>query len=294
MRHVLCALALAMSVSCGSSSLEMMPGAAGGGRPSADGGAGGGSSGGGSAGSTAGGGLAGGDAGGAAGGEAGGSAAGGAAGGLGGGDAGGAAAGGSAGGASAGGSAGGSGGGAPGCSSATCATGCCLNGTCQPGTQPLACGTNAVACATCMMGTTCQQQQCLVDPASMWRIAPVSAQIAMRKANGDTWDTGGGLPDVFVTVFCPATAGSGTRTPTIDDTLTPRWTMGSCVMTASALQMTGFAFSVTDDDPFLINPDDTITSKTTVRLMPSDFTAPTLVRGPVGQTTSITFSLTRM
>jgi hypothetical protein len=66
--------------------------------------------------------------------------------------------------------------------------------------------------------------------------------------------------------------------------------MGSCVMTADALQQAGFAFSVTDDDGF----DDTITSKTTVRLVAADFTSPTLVRGPVGQTTSITFSLTRM
>jgi hypothetical protein len=181
----------------------------------------------------------------------------------------------------------------PGCSAATCATGCCLNGTCQPGTQGLACGTGGVACQQCMAGTTCQMQNCGVDPMSMWRVQVVSARIAMRKANGDTWDTGGGAPDVFVTLFCPATASSGMQTATVNDTYLPAWTTGSCVMTAGALQQTGFAFSVTDNDTF-INPDDTITGKTTVRLVAADFASPMLMRGPVGQTTSITFSLTRM
>lgn len=140
-----------------------------------------------------------------------------------------------------------------------------------------------------MTGMTCQQQQCRVDPTSMWRIQPTSAQIAMRKANGDSWDPGGGDPDVAL--FCPATTSSGIDTPTVDNSFTPMWTTGSCVMTASALQMAGFAFSLEDRDGVF---HDTITSKTTVRLTASDFASPTLVRGPVGQTTSITFSLTRM
>jgi hypothetical protein len=180
-----------------------------------------------------------------------------------------------------------------GCSAASCATGCCLNGTCQPGTQPLACGTMGMTCAQCMAGTTCQMQGCRVDPTSMWRVRPVSATIAMRKANGDTWDINNGSPDVFVTMYCPATASSGTDTATVDNTFMPAWAMGGCTMTAGALQMTGFAFSVTDADGFP-NPDDTITGKTTVRLMPTDFTSPMLMRGPVGQTQSITFALTRM
>jgi hypothetical protein len=180
-----------------------------------------------------------------------------------------------------------------GCSSATCATGCCLNGTCQPGTQSLACGTNGDACQQCMTGTTCQMQTCAIDPASMWRVQAVSAQIAMNKANGSAWDTFGGAPDVFVTLFCPATASSGIDTPTVDNSYLPAWTTGSCVMTAGALQSTGFAFSVTDEDG-LFNGNDTISGKTTVRLMAADFNSPTLMRGPVGQTTSITFSLTRM
>lgn len=290
MRAFLRLLAAAALVACGSSNLQTMPGGAGGGAPlpnqggprdaGAGGGAAGGPQGGGVGGGVAGGdvggglagGTAGGDAGGMAGGEAGGVAGGGAAGGSGGGM---------------------MGGGMAGCSAATCASGCCLNDTCQPGTQPLACGDNGAACVACMTGTTCQAQACAIDPASMWRIQPVSARIAMRKANGDSWDVSGGAPDVFVTLFCPATSSSGTDTPTINDSYMPAWAMGSCVMTAGALQSAGFAFSVTDEDGFL-NPNDAITSKTTVRLVMQDFAAPTLMRGPVGQTQAITFSLSRM
>jgi hypothetical protein len=145
-----------------------------------------------------------------------------------------------------------------------------------------------------MNGDVCTAQACGVDPTSMWRVRPVSAVIAAMNGSSN-WDTFGGLPDVFVTMYCPANASSGTDTPTVDNTLTPSWSSGGCTASAQALLSTGFAWEAFDHDGVL-NPNDTITSKTTVTLSVMDLasTPMTLMRGPVGATQSIVFELTRM
>lgn len=58
--------------------------------------------------------------------------------------------------------------GTPACSAATCPTGCCdTSGTCQPGTNDVACGTSAASCANCSASSqVCTGQACTGPPVS--------------------------------------------------------------------------------------------------------------------------------
>lgn len=52
------------------------------------------------------------------------------------------------------------GGGTPSCSAANCGGCCDSDGKCQPGNEPLACGTNAGSCGRCGAGTECKNGTC--------------------------------------------------------------------------------------------------------------------------------------
>lgn len=58
-------------------------------------------------------------------------------------------------------------------------------------------------------------------PAGIWQVTVVEAQVPSRKRGDLPWDEGGGAPDVFARIY----RGEELlfETPTINDTLTPRW-----------------------------------------------------------------------
>lgn len=108
-----------------------------------------------------------------------------------------------------------------------------------------------------------------VDPASRWKVQPASGSVRTT----DTWDVGGGAPDPFVRVWCPADAGTVTATAeVVSDSFVPAWTTttGSCVMTAGELMSRGFDIAVDDED---ITVNDPIAARTTVKLTQGDFDA---------------------
>lgn len=272
LRHAV--VLMALSSACGSSQITTNGTGGGSAMMGSDGGVDAGTAGG------RGGGMAGGSAGGRAGGSA-----------VGGGAAGGSSAGGAAGGSSAGGAAGGSAGGVATCSSATCATGCCLNNTCQPGNQQLACGLGGAACTSCMGNDLCTNQVCGPNTSVMWRVRPTTATLDPTKPSGSGWDSDSG-PDARVDMYCPAGASMATvRSTPIEDDETPMWTDGECTMTVADLMANGFAFQVIDRDIFAHDP---ISPKETVLVTMTDLAAGTVTVGPVGSCQSITFSLTRM
>jgi hypothetical protein len=146
------------------------------------------------------------------------------------------------------------------CSSANCA-GCCSNGVCQPGTIQAACGRNGATCATCSPVQACTAaQSCALDPTSKWRIQPTSAQVASTNQGSD-WDIGGGAPDPFVELWCPSTAATSVRTPTVNDSYMPTWSSGGCTMTEIDLLSVGFAVAVWDED---VSVNDPISGKGTI------------------------------
>lgn len=171
--------------------------------------------------------------------------------------------GGGTGGASGGGS--GGGGGAAACSATNC-TGCCLNGTCQAGSTAAGCGKNGAVCLACINGAICKTDQtCGIDPNSMWKVQPASATITPLNAGAD-WDFGGGAPDPFVQLTCPATSTTvTTSTAAPADTFNPTWTTTSgagCVMSASQLMTTGFKMILWDED---VSSNDAITGNMIVK-----------------------------
>lgn len=147
------------------------------------------------------------------------------------------------------------------CSLANCA-GCCLNGTCQPGSTAAACGKNAASCVACTTGQVCKTDQtCGVDPESLWRVQPSAAVIAAND-NGVAWDALGGAPDPFVSLYCPAGSAAPTAsTPSVADSFMPTWATtvpAHCVMKARDLVSTGVGVAVWDED---VSDDDVIASK---------------------------------
>lgn len=149
--------------------------------------------------------------------------------------------------------------------------GCCFNGTCQTGTSNTGCGKNGAKCLTCNGNVPiCSAAQvCGVDPEGMWKVQPVSAQIATTN-NGSSWDFGGGAPDPFVDVWCPSTSSSPTRTPTALDTFTPMWATGGCVAKAKDLIASGFALDAWDED---VSVNDSIAGKGTISVTESELLA---------------------
>jgi hypothetical protein len=147
-----------------------------------------------------------------------------------------------------------SGTGEPSCGPNNC-TGCCLNGACQPGLTTAGCGKGGEACTVCTGRQICKaDQRCGVDPESSWVLHPATAIIAAKNGAGGDWDVGGGAPDPYVHLWCPATATTPVVTPTVNDTLTPTWATGSCTMKAKDLLTAGFALQVFDEDISFADP----------------------------------------
>jgi hypothetical protein len=147
-------------------------------------------------------------------------------------------------------------------------TGCCFNGSCQPGSTAAGCGKGGGSCAACATNQVCRvDQTCGVDPESSWRVQPVSAQIAPNN-NGSSWDGDGSGPDPQVYMTCGAsTSGS---TPEAGNTYQPRWSSGGCVTKAKDLLASGWTFQLYDID---LTSDDTITAALKVTIGEGDFIA---------------------
>ncbi|GMU61677.1 MAG: hypothetical protein AMXMBFR34_34400 [Myxococcaceae bacterium] len=197
--------------------------------------------------------------------------------------------GGGGGGGTGGGAGGGSGGGAAGCGPSTC-TGCCFNGACQPGATAAGCGKNGAACAQCLANQVCRvDQTCGVDPESTWLVQPVSATIAPSN-NGSSWDGDGSGPDVRVSMWCPATATSGTSTAEAPDTYAPTWSSGGCTAKAKELLQAGWGLRVVDVD---LVSDDTITDALTVTLTEALFVQGGFSLQPTGGLQAMSVRLTK-
>ncbi len=153
-----------------------------------------------------------------------------------------------------------SGTGEPTCGPNNC-TGCCLNGACQPGLTTAGCGKGGASCTVCTGRQICKADQaCGVDPESTWVLHPSAATIAAKNGAAD-WDVGGGAPDPYVSLWCPPTNPAAVVTPTVNDSLSPSWTTGSCTLKGKDLLSTGFAFQVFDEDIAVADP---VSTKQTV------------------------------
>ncbi len=159
------------------------------------------------------------------------------------------------------------------CGAATCA-GCCQNGACQAGVGNSACGRGGAACVACGAGQVCgAEQRCNVDPNSMWVVQPTEFEVTTSNS-GATWDVGGGAPDPYASLACPAGAMMRVFTETANDTFRGTWRMGSCRMRASDLLATGFSIGVFDED---ISDDDTVASAGTIRVSEANLMAGSIV-----------------
>ncbi|AEI65752.1 putative lipoprotein [Corallococcus macrosporus] len=171
------------------------------------------------------------------------------------------------------------------CDASNCA-GCCFNNVCQTGTSTSACGSAGAACRACGAAQVCKADQtCGVDPEGVWRVQPVSAQIAATN-NGSAWDADGSPPDVFIEMACPG--GTAVFTTAAVEGLAPAWTSGGCTARASQLMAEQWAFQVWDED---LASDDTITGVLVTRFTEQHFTAGTVVFGASGGMTSLTVRL---
>lgn len=90
----------------------------------------------------------------------------------------------------------------------------------------------------------------------MWKVQPVSATIRSTDGSGVAWDALGGAPDPYCDLYCPGTATTITSSTGIpQDTFSPTWTTGGCILKASDLIAKGFGIGVYDED---VSADDTI------------------------------------
>ncbi len=170
------------------------------------------------------------------------------------------------------------------CGPATC-TGCCSASGCEPGNAVTGCGKGGGACSVCAGDQVCgPAQTCGTDPNTQWLVQPTSAVIS------DSYDAFSG-PDTEVDVWCPATSGSNTTTPVVDDSTTPTWSTGGCVASSGDLLSIGFAYAADDYDGVTSN--DTIVGKTTVPVTASDLQAGQVTVTNQGGVMSMTFTLTK-
>ncbi|RKH08927.1 hypothetical protein D7V97_18100 [Corallococcus sp. CA053C] len=171
------------------------------------------------------------------------------------------------------------------CSASNC-TGCCFNNTCQTGNTASACGKAGATCAACGTSQVCRTDQiCGVDPAGVWLVQPVSAQITAGN-NGTAWDADNSPPDVFVELACPGMT-VASITPEVQS-YTPAWTTGGCTATAGRLLAEPWRFRLWDSD---LSSNDTITGVLLFQFKEEHFTAGTVILQPSGGMTSITLKV---
>jgi len=171
------------------------------------------------------------------------------------------------------------------CDASNCA-GCCFNNVCQAGNTASACGKKGAACVACGSVQVCKTDQtCGVDPEGVWRVQPLSAQIAADN-NGTAWDGDGSAPDVSISMLCPGTT---THTATSEvESYTPAWTSGGCTAKAGQLLAEPWVFQVWDID---FSSHDTITGGLWFKFTEAHFTAGTVTLGASGGLTSLKVQL---
>lgn len=188
-----------------------------------------------------------------------------------------------------GGAATGGGGGTTACGPASC-LGCCANGACVTNPTTAQCGRGGAACSACGASDVCKSDgTCGVDPASVWRVAPVAAVIAATNG-GLEWDSSSD-PDAELGVWCPSTeVNVSLVTSVATDDFTPSWSGESCTATAAELLADGIGFDAIEID--LVDHDD-LAPFAVAPVTEADLRAGTKVTAPNGGLQSVTFQLTR-
>lgn len=107
--------------------------------------------------------------------------------------------------------------------------GCCDAGVCKSGLEQNACGAEGATCQTCAVGYVCGAEMpggaCVGDPNMRWDVILLSATVPPLNAEGDNWDSFGGLPDVAGRVYYATSGGAigQVNFDEVDDTLTPNY-----------------------------------------------------------------------
>ncbi len=131
----------------------------------------------------------------------------------------------------------------------TCTTGCCSASGCQSGVTQAACGKGGAVCAVCGSGRTCKAGACAIDPASLWDVIIVSAELPPSTPGGNAWDGFGGLPDPFCKAFSSeGTSSHSGQTATENDTLTPFWGTKTLISVRASELLSSFSVEVWDAD----------------------------------------------
>lgn len=74
--------------------------------------------------------------------------------------------------------------------------GCCDDEFCMDGTDSAACGTGGNQCLACPDSFICEAGDCVLDPNSLWNVVAINGELL--SAADESWDTFGGLPDLYV------------------------------------------------------------------------------------------------
>ena len=183
---------------------------------------------------------------------------------------------------------GGGGGAAASCGPQNC-SGCCFNGSCQPGSTAAGCGKSGASCASCTANQICRvDQSCGVDPESTWVVQPTSARVAANN-NGTSWDGDGSAPDPRVFMTCGDMT-AATSTQEASNTYQPTWSTGGCSARAKDLLRAGWTFQVFDIDAV---SDDSITGSLRVTPTEADFAAGSFTLQPSGGLQTMTVAMRR-
>lgn len=134
------------------------------------------------------------------------------------------------------------------CISTACAAscdGCCDGDTCLDGDASGACGAGGATCQACGTNLSCGDAGCEPDDMALWDVSVIEGVVPLTDADGDAWDSFGGLPDPYVTM---SVIGQSGETAAIDNELFPEW--NELVLTAvNTVQIEGgLEISVVDSD----------------------------------------------
>jgi hypothetical protein len=135
---------------------------------------------------------------------------------------------------------------------ATCG-GCCVGESCQGGTTASACGSDGETCATCPTHYRCgATRACEVDPASLWDVVAVDAQIPALDPNGKTWDPYVYTePDAYavITTYVSGAKHLEGKSAVVDDSFAPAWNAVVLAgVTAGEILAGGLGFALYDSD----------------------------------------------